>query len=1157
MNENRKDIIKSEKHIQDMIRLMIISILCMIIIYAMNNGAYAEDAWYWPFPTSRTVNSGFRTSDRPNHDGVDIGAEIGDPICAVNDGTIYKLYTGCNRYGGYDNPCCNAGVCSPNHGYCNAPGKHVNGFCNEGYGNGVCLLTDDGYYVQFAHMESVSTDLYEGKRVTKGTVLGKVGGSGHATGKHCHYAVATYGEFSGFINPMNISYVYTLGKKLSVSSENGIINGASNVSYISAGTSLNLTAVPVENYKFSKWIVSGVPGLSEPTSNPLSFTMPDNEVTVKGVFVRDITKTITQWKSTSITSTTKTSASLSAQYYYAASSVQIIAFPHLYLLWGTDRSAVVSATPDNQGNTYLISFGQPEGTSPALLEYYYNVSATIGPLGSLGISLLSPSQTFYYKWVAVQRGQNIESAVGSGTTKGQSATWSNLRTNDPSYGLFTAQVNWSRSVSMSEVGCFVSTSQSSVSNATKSNYSGCAMRNDVGGINTMSSLSTDDTYGTIAFYKGPSFGSISSFNSGTIYYYKFYSITSDGEEVHSAIGVYTPGGGGSQGLTQVNMVPNYDLNLVEGTSYTFQYSADQASIFYFHIYDSSTEIDTPYKLSGTVTQGTYTYTFNKPGYYHVYFGAEHPLGNMSCNGIHVTVRQRDTSVPVITTARVDNITSDGYDVIVNATDDTAVSKIRIGTWHSGITTSSAQWKEATGGSATFHINTSDFSNAKNVVYYTDAYAYDAAGNVSAAVRCGNVNIETQPPVIENVRIEQVSSEGYDVVYEVRDNWAVRSVTIEVSNDKGTSYSTIVYYGDSSGSDSYIYVSGPCHIDANNSYLNGMVDTVYHTTVYAQDLCGNVSEVYNADDVFVGTLDLYANRNESMTMYLPESLSRIESQAFLNVNARYFVLPYGVSSIGSQAFPVGSTVYLYASQNAQVELDAIEGGGTFVELSNLYNGSFAQKMKDSSSDYVLRNGTKPTKWSDWSDWSDTAVIADGSTDVQTKTVFRYRDTTYTTEYGEWGSWSYYDTVRNTITDPNTMQEDSARVYIWYWYTCSSCGWPSPRYGNSVCGNCGGNVGSGYNVAWLDVEKYGSNTFNFTHLGSTKRAYNGPGIPVGQVYYNDEDNNAATYTGYRYRTRTSRQVPSVGEWSVYQDDMPDTNSNREIESKTMYRYRTKEY
>ena len=102
-----------------------------------------------------------------------------------------------------------------------------------------------------------------------------------------------------------------------------------------------------------------------------------------------------------------------------------------------------------------------------------------------------------------------------------------------------------------------------------------------------------------------------------------------------------------------------------------------------------------------------------------------------------------------------------------------------------------------------------------------------------------------------------------------------------------------------------------------------------------------------------------------------------------------------------------------------------------------------------------------------------------------------------------------------------------------------------------------MGSGYNVAWLDVEKYGSNTFDFTHLGSTKRAYNGPGIPVGQVYYNDQDNNAATYTGYRYRTRTSTQVPSVGEWSAYQDDMPDTNNNREIESKTMYRYRTKEY
>ena len=166
------------------------------IIIEDENKAMAADVWLWPFPTSNTQNQGYSSS----HQGVDIGANIGDPIYAVNDGTIYKKYEGCNRYGGYGTPCNSVGVCNPNHGY-------YSGYCNNGYGNGICLKTKDGYYVQFAHMQSVNSSLYEGQYVTKGTLLGYVGGSGMATGKHCHYAVATGGEFSGFVDPMSMSYV--------------------------------------------------------------------------------------------------------------------------------------------------------------------------------------------------------------------------------------------------------------------------------------------------------------------------------------------------------------------------------------------------------------------------------------------------------------------------------------------------------------------------------------------------------------------------------------------------------------------------------------------------------------------------------------------------------------------------------------------------------------------------------------------------------------------------------------------------------------------------------------------------------------------------------------------------------------------------------------
>lgn len=185
--------------------MLMMCFLVQVASLVFPDEAEAASTWLWPFPTSKSVTSGFRTSDRPNHDGVDIGADVGDAIYAVNDGTIYSLYTGCTRYGGYGTSCKKAGVCSPNHGYCTASGD-VSGFCNEGYGNGVCLKTSDGYYVQYAHMQSVNPALVEKQSVTKGTLLGYVGGSGCATGKHCHYAVAKDGEFSGFINPMSMNY---------------------------------------------------------------------------------------------------------------------------------------------------------------------------------------------------------------------------------------------------------------------------------------------------------------------------------------------------------------------------------------------------------------------------------------------------------------------------------------------------------------------------------------------------------------------------------------------------------------------------------------------------------------------------------------------------------------------------------------------------------------------------------------------------------------------------------------------------------------------------------------------------------------------------------------------------------------------------------------
>ena len=57
------------------------------------------------------------------------------------------------------------------------------------------------------------------------------------------------------------------------------------------------------------------------------------------------------------------------------------------------------------------------------------------------------------------------------------------------------------------------------------------------------------------------------------------------------------------------------------------------------------------------------------------------------------------------------------------------------------------------------------------------------------------------------------------------------------------------------------------------------------------------------------VDLYQERDISLTMVIPNDVTIIEEEAFQNTAARYFVIPRGIQSIESRAFPEGSTVFI--------------------------------------------------------------------------------------------------------------------------------------------------------------------------------------------------------------------------------------------------------
>jgi pimeloyl-ACP methyl ester carboxylesterase len=136
-------------------------------LYCMSGN---EDGWQNPIQDPNvTVSSGYRTSQRPNHNGTDLvlstgpGKIAGSPIYPAKLGTVTRVW-----------------------------------YQNSGFGHTVYIDHGDGYTTWYAHM--ISTPLVKvGQTVDYNTVLGYVGMSGGiSSGHHLHFAIRYRGDF---INP--------------------------------------------------------------------------------------------------------------------------------------------------------------------------------------------------------------------------------------------------------------------------------------------------------------------------------------------------------------------------------------------------------------------------------------------------------------------------------------------------------------------------------------------------------------------------------------------------------------------------------------------------------------------------------------------------------------------------------------------------------------------------------------------------------------------------------------------------------------------------------------------------------------------------------------------------------------------------------------------
>jgi murein DD-endopeptidase MepM/ murein hydrolase activator NlpD len=127
----------------------------------------------WTQPVHGTVGSGFRTSGRPGHDGVDLIVGKGTPIHAASAGTVSRVR--CNavdtRTGG-DWGCDRDG--DPN----------LTAGCGW-YGD---ITHAGGIVTRYCH-QLVQPYVHIGQHVNAGDVIGISGSSGHSSGPHVHFEV--------------------------------------------------------------------------------------------------------------------------------------------------------------------------------------------------------------------------------------------------------------------------------------------------------------------------------------------------------------------------------------------------------------------------------------------------------------------------------------------------------------------------------------------------------------------------------------------------------------------------------------------------------------------------------------------------------------------------------------------------------------------------------------------------------------------------------------------------------------------------------------------------------------------------------------------------------------------------------------------------------
>ena len=202
------------------------------------------------------------------------------------------------------------------------------------------------------------------------------------------------------------------------------------------------------------------------------------------------------------------------------------------------------------------------------------------------------------------------------------------------------------------------------------------------------------------------------------------------------------------------------------------------------------------------------------------------------NGNDISYEKNEA--PVISNAKITNVSRSGYTVTCTVTDDNAVDRVLMPTWSENNGQDDLIWYTAnrTGNTYTIEVKTSNHKNDSGK-YHTDIYAYDSEGKVSKVELTATVPGANEAPVISNAKITNVSRSGYTVTCTVTDDNAVDRVLMPTWSENNGQDDLIWYTANRTGNTYTIEVKTSNHKNDSGKY---------HTDIYAYDSEGKVSKV---------------------------------------------------------------------------------------------------------------------------------------------------------------------------------------------------------------------------------------------------------------------------------------------------------------------------